>query len=64
MSGRRILTVRDFGRAARQAEAEGDSEALAALAAHHPYADHCGGYEVLAWPCPEVAPAVRRLTGG
>lgn len=39
----------------------GDINALEVLHRHGIHADHCNGYEVLAWPCPMASMVLKRL---
>lgn len=57
----RVWTVSDYESAWIAADRVDDFDAMSTLARHHPHVDHCGGYEVLAWPCPVVAGLLERL---
>ena len=65
---RRIWTVADYAAAvdvaADLAHATGDQAPLVTLSLHAPHAHHCGGYEVLAWPCLPAGDVVAALLGG
>lgn len=54
-------TARHWGPAIEHAHYLRDFAAIAELDLHGIHADHCGGYETLAWPCPTAAEVLERL---
>ena len=61
MEKTKIYTAADWKSAWDEASRLEDDEALQLLAKHHFHADHCLGYEVLAWPCPEIVKVLDKL---
>jgi uncharacterized protein YjlB len=59
----RIFTVEDYDDAVREAERRRAGWAPSVLARHHYHAYHCGGHEVLAWPCEDAAAVLAHLLG-
>ena len=57
-------TASDHQRGLTAALKARDETAYATLSRHGIHADHCGGYEALAWPCPAAAKVLDRLLGG
>lgn len=58
-----IWTASDFQRGLTAALSQRDEAAYATLSSHGIHADHCGGYEVLTWPCPTATKMLDRLLG-
>lgn len=56
-------TAADYRRAKDIAFRRNDWDRLRILARHYPHADHCGGWDVYAWPCPRAAQILDRLLG-
>lgn len=59
-----IWTASDHGLGLTAALRAHDETAYATLSSHGIHANHCGGYDVLAWPCPTAAQVLDRLLGG
>lgn len=59
-----MWTARDYHTAAEAVHWRGTSVQQMTLFQHNPHANHCGGYDVLAWPCPTAAKILDDLFGG